>query len=144
MVDQIDFYILDKTAKLNFACKVVQKAFNQDLKVYLQTDRSDQSRDLDKLLWTFSQNSFIPHKLAEDPSRNWDHYPVQIGNVALSNENPQADILIALTNAVPESYEKFNRVIDLITNDPADKLAGRERYRVYRDAGIEPNTHNIG
>lgn len=144
MIEQIDFYILgnaDRAGKLKYACRIAQKAYQKGLKVYLHTENDLESQELDSMMWTFSQGSFIPHVISNDMDKNWEDYPVQLGN--LGGGNQQADVLISLTDDVPGAHEKFRRIVDLVTDAPSDKAAGRKRFRYYRDKGIEPKTHNV-
>ena len=144
MIEQVDFYILgnvDKIAKLKFACRIAQKAYAQGLKVYLQTESRQQSEELDALMWTFSQASFVPHTLSDDIGNCWESYPVQLGSVLESNKD--ADVLVSLIEDIPKACAQFRRIVDLITDSPSEKASGRKRYRHYRSLGIEPNTHLI-
>lgn len=148
MTQQIDFYILgtsDRMAKLKYACRIAQKAYSQELKVYLQTATHDQSEELDTLLWTFSQGDFVPHTISNDASENWVNYPVQLGSPENSSIDKisEADLLISLIDEIPDAHGKFRRIVDLITDDPTDKANGRNRFRYYREQGIEPNTHTV-
>ena len=40
-------------------------------------------------------------------------------------------------------YAEFGRIVELIIDQAVDLAAGRERFRVYRQHGIEPQTHPI-
>ena len=143
MTEQVDFYILPEareSAKLQVACKITLKAFDQGLRVYLRTQDLDQSAELDRMLWVFSQSSFIPHVITEGAETAWEDYPVQLG----INPDPAnaAEVLINLSDSVPEQFQYYPRIADLVGAD--EKAGARARYRHYRDRGIEPNTHNLG
>jgi len=142
MTEQVDFYILgdqDQTGKLRVACQIAQKAFSRGLNVYLQTDGEAQSDELDRLLWTFSQGSFIPHTISARDQTSWDDYPVQLG---LGTDGLEAvDVLINLESGVPDRYQRFSRIVELVGADADEKSAGRQRFRYYREQGLEPNTH---
>ena len=143
MADQIDFYLLkqsESSARYIYACRIANKAFGQGMKVYMRTDNVDQSAYLDKLLWTYSQESFVPHTIREQKT-DWASYPVQIGSQNSGCDD--IDLLISLSADVPEDFQRYSRVADLIINDPEQKQWGRSRFRHYRDQGIEPKTHNI-
>jgi DNA polymerase-3 subunit chi len=144
VVEQIDFYVLGnvgRDGRFNYACRIAQKIYLQGLRVYIQTADHENSKELDALLWTFSQGSFVPHALSDKATRNWEDFPVQVGDGLAKNEN--ADVLISLTDDVPENYTSFCRIAELVTDDPGEKAAARERYKFYRDQGIEPVTHKI-
>ncbi len=147
MTEQVDFYILgkvDRVAKMRYACAIAQKAYSQGMNVYLQTESPEQSEQLDKLLWTFSQGSFIPHIIANNATENWQHFPLQLGDtldIDSSGIAGKVDLLICLINDIPHAYSQFRRVADLVTD--TEKESGRSRFRHYREQGIEPNTHLI-
>ncbi len=147
MTEQVDFYILgkvDRVAKIRYACVIAQKAYSQSMKVYLLTENHEQSEQLDKLLWTFSQSSFIPHTIANNATENWQHFPLQIGDTIDMDSNgtgDRADLLICLINDIPQAHTQFRRVADLVID--TEKASARARFRYYREQGIEPNTHII-
>ncbi|MDD9822463.1 MAG: DNA polymerase III subunit chi [Gammaproteobacteria bacterium] len=140
---QVDFYILaqsDFAEKHRYACRIANKAFGQGMTVFIATEDAAQSAALDKLLWTFAQNSFVPHAVGDGEAKDRARYPVQIG----AGDAPHPfDLLISLRRDAPHDYAQFARVAELIIDDADDKTAGRARFRFYREQGIAPNTHNI-
>ncbi|MEA2080825.1 MAG: DNA polymerase III subunit chi, partial [Pseudomonadota bacterium] len=63
---QVDFYLLqDDSAqnRISFACRLADKAYRLGNRVFIHTESAEQSRRLDDLLWTFQQNSFVPHAI---------------------------------------------------------------------------------
>ena len=143
-MNQVDFYILehaDKTGKLHFACRITQKIYVLGLKVFVQTANSSQSQQLDKLLWTFSQNSFIPHGINDQGDLDWVDYPVQISHT--NQHTIDADVLINLLDTVPSLYFKYGRVVELVSSETEDRKSGRIRFRSYQAQGIAPVTHKI-
>ena len=58
---------------------------------------------------------------------------------------PHADVLIHLGMNMPKDVatlvERFPRIVELVTVNEAERLAGRERYKAYRDLGHE--LHNF-
>ena len=152
MTVQVDFYVLggaEAAGKDHYACRIANKGYGRGLKVYLRTGDPQHSRRLDKMLWTFAQGSFVPHAVCDDAAHNQDHdpdhdidrYPVLIGH---GDAPPHcADLLISLGSEVPADYARFARVAELIGAEAADKASGRERFRFYREQGIEPKTHKV-
>lgn len=142
---RVDFYILDRPARearLTVACRLAEKAVNQDHEVLINTESDSESSRLDDLLWTFSQGSFLPHRVLADDSGSDESEPVSIG----SGREPldgSWDLLINLAPKVPEFFSRFSRVAELVGSEEADKAAGRERFRYYRDRGYELRTHHI-
>ncbi len=139
---EILFYILGENAtidKYGFSCRLVDKIWRGGRRVYLHTNSNHESRNLDRLLWAFRQNSFIPHGLLGevDPKLN----PVLIGNGAEAGD--EHDVLINLATAVPGFFNRFERVAEAIANSQEEKQMGRNRYRFYREQGYPLETHKI-
>ncbi len=55
-----------------------------------------------------------------------------------------ADVLVNLGQDVPSWFSRYARVAELVSGDEAARQAGRDRFRFYRDRGIEPETHQLG
>lgn len=63
---KVDFYILsngDPEETLRVACRIAEKAWRQGNRVRVEADDMDALRRLDGLMWTFKQESFLPHEL---------------------------------------------------------------------------------
>ncbi len=150
---QVDFYILATESEdswLRLACRITEKAIQQNLNVYLHSENAADASRLDGLLWTFSQGSFIPHRLVGSGSDEPFEESVLIGRNDLAAEIPadtqvtqRWDLMINLTTQVPEFFSRYARVAEVIDADPIRRENGRERFRFYRDRGYELNTHNV-
>lgn len=145
---QVNFHILeneDYNGKLRYACRLVREAYDQGMKVSIRTSNTDQSNQLDAMLWTFSQGSFIPHTIAGPKRLDWDDYPVQLGEHVGEgpHEDETADMLINLCQQPEPCPEQFARVDEVVCSDPVDKQAARDRFRGYRSQGIEPGARRI-
>lgn len=142
---RVDFYIVGHQApeaRLKLACRIAEKAVNSDHEVVINTESETDSRRLDELLWTFSQGSFLPHRLLSDDGKADQGEPVTIG----CGQEPRAgnwDLLINLAPEVPEFFGRFSRVAELVGDEAESRAAGRERFRYYRDRGYELRTHHI-
>jgi DNA polymerase-3 subunit chi len=108
--------------------------------IFVQTPDPEQAKFLDDLMWTFDQSAFIPHGL-HNSRGDGAGFPVAIG------QHPPPDsginVLISLMDKVPEHYDQYPRVLELVDNTPQDKAQARDRYRIYRDQGHTPETHDI-
>jgi DNA polymerase-3 subunit chi len=139
---KIDFYILsnpDAKAHFAFACRLIEKAYKNRHRIYIHTDNQQDAHHLDEMLWTYREDSFLPHNLYGDGPEPAP--PIQIG----FNVTPEKhrDILINLSNQVPDFFKQFNRVLELVGSEPSIQEAGRERFRSYRTHGIEITTHKL-
>ena len=142
---QIDFYISasdSDDARLRLACKIVDKATQLDHHVFIHSTSDDEARQLDELLWTFSQGSFIPHRIVRDELTESPLEPVLIG-VSQAPAPGRWDLLINLGVEVPEFFSRYERVAEVVDANAARREQSRERYRFYRDRGYKLNTLKV-
>lgn len=142
---EIDFYILDQQpgkSRLNFACRLAEKAVGRNLEILINTATEADCKHLDELLWTFSQGSFLPHRTLIDADGSDQGEPIVIG-CGHEPQNERWDLMINLAAEVPEFFSQFHRVAELVDSAEDVRAAGRERFRYYRDRGYELRTHHI-
>lgn len=139
---KVDFYLLGagRDSRELIACRLVEKAWRLGHRVYLLAPDEPAAVELDELLWTFSQGSFVPHAVCRQESDAGQH-PVLIGHA----EPPAAlsDVLVSLAREVPPWFSRFARVAELVGADEAEKARARERFRFYRERGYPLDTHNL-
>lgn len=143
---RVDFYVLGEQAvgdRYLLACRVIAAALTKQEKgasrIYVHTSNRQQCEHMDRLLWTFRDDSFIPHGLAgeSNPALN----PVLIG--WQGDGAGEHQLLVNLAEQVPEFYSRFNRVAEFVDADPQVKEAGRGRWRYYQSQGIDPGNIRI-
>ena len=139
---KVDFYLLDggTDSREHFACRLADKAWRLGNRVYLLAPDQPAALELDELLWTFSQGSFVPHAVCANDS-DAEVHPVLIGH----SEPPAAlhDVLISLAPEVPTWFSRFARIAELVGAAEEDKARGRERFRYYRERGYPLETHDL-
>jgi DNA polymerase-3 subunit chi len=141
---KVDFYVLgaaDARARLVTACRLAEKACDQGLRVAVRVASPAEAADLDDLMWTFSDRSFVPHG-------TWPAEPafaaataVLIGTGTLPDSH--RDVLVNLADEAPANPAQYARVCEIVTADEDARRRARLRFRSYRDAGLEPATHNL-
>ena len=138
----MDFYVLssaDDAARAGFACRLAEKVYLLDQRVHLRADSPSRAAEIDELLWTFRQGSFVPHEILRDGVEPAS--PVTIGAGAATP--PGAELLINLAADAPPLPGAVPRIAEIVDASDAGRRAGRERFRQYRSAGCEPVTHNV-
>ena len=139
---QIDFYVLQEQSpggRFKLACRIVEKAYRLGHQVYVRTDNSDDTNVLDDLLWTFSQNSFVPHQLCTESEPR--ESPVVIGEHPRTAEG--IDVVISVADDPVSDFTEYPRIVEIVGYEEDEKISGRNRFRYYREHGVEPNTHRI-
>lgn len=139
MKTRIDYYLIPETTereKRTFACRLIEKAFSQHHHLYIHTASAAEANLFNDLLWTFRDISFLPHSMiGEKPA------PIQIGFETPSLE--QYDILINLNSSVPPFFSRFERIIEIVPDDPELQKQSRVHYRYYKDQDCTINTHDL-
>ena len=132
------FNIPDKQA---YACRLLRKAVGGGARVVvIASDKVLQQ--LDRELWTFSQLDFIAHARIGDDARVVAASAVIL---AQSAENaPHQQVLLNLGDSVPAGFEKFERVIDIVSLDETDRQLARTRWKQFADLGYTMTRHDIG
>lgn len=144
---RVDFYVLEDVAEQardHFACRLVEKAWRLEHKIYLHAASESEARRLDGLLWTFNDRSFLPHVL-DTPDLEpglAEATPVRVG--AAEEPGFEADLLVNLDQAVPLFFSRFERVAEIVGGGEGERAAARERFRFYRDRGYTLQSHRIG
>jgi DNA polymerase-3 subunit chi len=96
---------------------------------------------MDKLLWSFQSNSFLPHKIIGTGGADC---PIEIGYL---NENhaPEEhhDLLINLSTAVPCFFARFERLAEIVVQEPSVLEATRNNYRTYANKNYPLHNHQL-
>jgi len=128
------------TEMYQLTCHVAQQAFIKQQSVYIHCQNKEVAFEIDELLWQFEPSAFVPHNLkGEGPVTG---SPVEIGFDRLG-ANKSRQLLINLADQVPPFAVNFGQIIDFVANDQQHKAVARERYRQYRDLGVELTTQNL-
>jgi DNA polymerase-3 subunit chi len=136
---RIDFYH-DAPDRLQVACRLATKAAGQKLRVLIYAPDAEIARAIDRLLWTSPPTGFLPHCMAHDPLAA--ETPVLIA--ADADAIPHDEVLVNLSTERPTHFARFQRLVEIVGSDAADRAAARDRYRFYRERGYEIYTHQIG
>ena len=137
---RIDFHF-NVEHRLQYACRVVRRARAADCRVLLYSSDADRLARLDAALWTFSALDFVPHVRVESPLAA--RTPVLL-TASLDGASPPCPVLVNLDDGVPPELSalngRFERLIEIVSRDDEDRRRARDRFRIYRDAGYEPQT----
>ncbi|MBJ9976138.1 DNA polymerase III subunit chi [Pseudomonas sp. S75] len=139
-MSKVDFYILPTdslSVRLDFACKLCEKAWRLGHRVYLHCQDEAQRSELDERLWRFKGEAFVPHDLAEL------HLDAQVALGIGSDAGAHQDLLINLGAEVPAFVGQFERVAEIVVEHPSERQSARERFRFYREQGYALQDHRL-
>jgi DNA polymerase-3 subunit chi len=144
MTERVDFYVLKSSSPKQrrlFACRLTEKAYLLDLKIVIAHDSLADAKELDELLWTFNERSFVPHKICLDEKSLDPLTPVHL--TVDSAGTPAADLLVNLSDRLPAPLQGYKRIAEIIDTDEERRRLGRERFKAYRDLKLALETHQI-
>ena len=127
--------------KLGYACRLLRKATGAGARVVV-TGESELLRSLDVELWSFSALEFIPHCHAASA----DGAVLAASPVVLADSpraTPHHEVLVNLGGPVPEGFERFERLIELVSVDEGDRQQARARWKHYADRGYAIRRHDL-
>ena len=128
------FYHLLSTPLERALPKLLERAREQGYAIVVRAGSAERVAQLDALLWTYEDASFLPHGSARDG--NAAAQPIWLTD---RDENPnQATMLVLLDRVEPGDLSSFSRCADIFDgNDESAVAAARERWRRAREAGHE-------
>ncbi len=143
---RIDFYTLTADSegdRLQLTCRLVQRAHGEGLRVYVETPDEGTARALDGLLWTFREDSFLPHGLVGETDPHLTPILIGHGGTAAVAPDLPTQVLINLGIEVPSDLDRWERLLEPIDQDPDIRAAGRLRYVHYKGLGYPLDHHQV-
>ncbi len=125
--------------RLEYACRLLRKGVRTGANL-VATGPSDTLMRLDQALWTLWPTEFIAHCALGAHSSLLAASPVILAPSLA--ELPHSDILLNIGPAVPEGYERFHRLIEIVGHDEVNRQAARTRWKHYSDRGYVIKRHD--
>lgn len=126
--------------KLAYTARLLRKAWLKGARVVVLSP-TEAIDELDRLIWLVGQGDFVPHARPGDPEPVQRHSPIRLTD-RLDGGDTSA-VLVNLQAAAISDPAAFERVIEVVGLDEADRSAARQRWRTYAAAGIEPLRHDL-
>jgi len=131
--------------RLRMACQVVHKHYLAGRPLVVYASDKQRLEKFDRLLWGFDATAFVPHVAADDPLA--DRTPVLLAAAApLPMPLPGAALpawLVNLDLDCPPDAERFERILEIVSDHEDEKQAARERWRRYQAAGHTLHAHDV-
>jgi len=140
-VPRADFYLIDKPRfrddPLLLVCELAKRAFDSRQPTLILTRSFDEAERLDEKLWEFDESTFIPHQIAGDEDDAIT--PVLIVPPEISTTD--RTLVINLRDDCAPGL--FERVLEVVPADEAQRAGSRTRWKTYQHAGFEVAKHDI-
>ena len=142
MSARADFYLIDKPRfreqPLLLVCELAKRCHGTGKSTLVLCASAQQAEELDDLLWSFEEDSFIEHQIA---GLDEDEADVPVLIVPPGIDAPLRPYVINLrADAAPKGFE---RVLEVVPDDPDARAPLRERWRQYQAYGITPVKHDM-
>ncbi|HET8609608.1 MAG TPA: DNA polymerase III subunit chi [Burkholderiales bacterium] len=134
---QVDFYTHVED-RLRTACVLAGKAYASGMRVLVFCADHAAAQKFSHLLWSAPSTGFVPHCMATDALAG-------ITPVIVDHEGtniPHDEVLINLRDEWPPFFSRFQRLLEIVSLDEAEREAARQRFRFYRDRGYEIRSHD--
>jgi len=133
-------FFFNVDSRLGFACKLSKAAMDQGKKLIVYAPDEARASEFDRLLWSYSQLSFVPHVRA-------DHALAKATPIVIANANselPHHDALLNLSDEPPPYFTRFEFLREVVSTDDDDRAQGRERLKFYKSRGFAIQTQDMG
>jgi len=129
---RIIFVELAVPNKMKYVCDIVEKLYGSAKSIHVFAADSAAGR-LDSYLWTWKQDSFIPHLLLSDADQAVSERVLISG---ASNFPQNKEVLLLYDPLEPEQFDGYSLVIDFAETYSAEKRQqSRDRFKTIRDSG---------
>lgn len=127
---EVLFYHLETQPLERVIPVLLEKTLERGWKAVVEVGGPDRAEMLDRLLWTYRDESFLPHGLAG--AGDEADQPVLI---TTGPENPNgAEVRFFADRAVPQSAEGYRRIVFLFSgHDPDAVTEARAAWRTLRE-----------
>lgn len=139
---EIDFHF-NAADKVSHTCRLLRKAVALNGARVVVTGEAAMLDAVDAALWAFSATDFIGHCRSDGAPQLVSRSPVVLA-AADAGALPHQQVLVNLGDEVPPGFERFERLIEIVTGDEADRVAGRARWRHYAERGYAMKRHDLG
>ena len=138
----IDFHF-NMPDKVGYACRLLRKAVaGRGVQVVVVGD-GDILGAIDVALWRLSPVDFIAHCDVDAEAAVLARSPVVLSAAGGDAGVPHHQVLLNLGAEVPAGFGRFERLIDIVSDDETDRQAARARWRHYADRGYAITRHDF-
>jgi DNA polymerase-3 subunit chi len=139
-VTRIDFHF-NVDHRVHYACRVTRKARAANKRIVVYARSAERLSQYDSALWTFSALDFLPHVHVGSPLAAATPILLALDPATA----PASDVLLTLDDDTPPEFTalfaRYERVIEVVSRDEADRARARSRFKTYREHGFQPIPH---
>lgn len=134
------FNVPERTA---YTCRLLRKIWRSGLRAHVVL-QAPEIHALDIALWTFAAEEFVPHATQHAPEHVLVRSPIVLADE--SRMAPADCVWVNLLPHVPASWQGApagQRIVEVVTQEEADRRDARERWRWYTTHGHQLVRHDL-
>jgi DNA polymerase III subunit chi len=139
---QFHFNVPDR---LLYVCRLLRKALRSGARGVAVSGGTATLTTLDRTLWTFDPQEFIPHlllKRGDAVAPRLARTPIWlVEDVGQGMHHP---VLVHLGEEPAPGFESFTRLIEVVSTDPDEREAARRRWKHYAGRGYALQRFDVG
>ena len=135
----VTFYLLDQIGDdqaLAFVCERICEHFRSGKRILVVASDQQQAETIDELLWRLPTEAFVPHNLSAEGGHG---SPVAISWPGQPLAGPR-QVVINLSDNAPQAATRAQFVVDVVPLDKVQRARARERFKQYRQFGLQLET----
>ncbi|RZL67600.1 MAG: DNA polymerase III subunit chi [Variovorax sp.] len=139
----IDFHF-NAPDKVLHACRLLRKAVRLNDEARLVVIGEAEALDaVDAALWAFSAVDFVAHCRSDSAPEMVARSPVLLLDAG-AVPPAHRQVLVNIGKALPAGFERFERLIDIVSDEAEDRQIGRARWKHYASRGYAIAAHDFG
>lgn len=140
---QVDFYVLDTdtpASRREFVARLLGKIQQLGKTAWVAVADEEEAQVMDRLLWEFPPESFLPHAVATNDEAGND---VSVLISSRAEAQPLPEVYVNLRSDPPPQHAALQRLVEVVIQEPSILEATRRNYRFYREQGYDVKPHDI-
>ena len=139
---EVEFHV-NVPDRLQYACRLLRKASRKGVRVAV-TGSPSVLNELDRQLWTFDAEEFIAHvRVAAGQASGSSVQRSPVWLVEDASVGAELAVLVNLGDELAAGFELYERLIEVVSSDDAERDAGRQRWKQYLARGYTPRKHEV-
>jgi len=138
---KVNFYLLkdqSEEGRRLFACRLAEQLNRQGMPVQFALETDDDVEEMDRLLWNYAPESFLPHARVGDASAKDVNVLLGTGRQPL-----KATTLLNLIDDLPPQHANCTTIAEFIRNNDDAKARSRQQWQSYKQLGYELQLHQL-
>jgi DNA polymerase-3 subunit chi len=142
MAAEIVFIVLNSAVKSRIVCDLAENCYLNNRRIAIYASNEEECKKYDSLLWTWKQQSFVPHKYLYALSASQEEPIILTTQI----DSPGDYDTVLMVDPLPlESVNQFSTVIDFAEKYDSQALElSRKRFKLYKEQNLKIETLQPG